>query len=727
MLSGTCETTGAQNSFCVTLHEALYGARPFAGDSLAELRVNITRGIRRPPPPGAGIPGHVAAALRRGLSVDPDARWASMDALLERLTYQPPNWRRRGLSLALGLTAVGASGYAVAISRAPAPCGDIDARLEGVWDEARRMSIADAFARSSVSYAADLWPRVRLDLHEYADAWTGALRSACQSHVAGELSDASYDQQHACLERRRAALDVALRQLADADAEIVENAPSMVGGLPPPERCHFAHEVAYQFSAAPEVVADAERLRSRVSELEVVAASGKVAEAHEGLKAIEDEVRGTGHLVLLAEYALARRRVAESQPGDELPLEGLDAALRAGDDLLAAELSLLLSFPTPGGEDVYLRLARSLTLRLDALETPTGVGVLVQAAYGQMLRGDLDGALTSARRVVEIADALPEHGWLLRAQARSVLAEILTHHGQHHEARAQIEQALALHQEHEGETHPGLFRALETRARAELESGHAARALDLFDQALELHRRAWGGQKIDGDLRHGRAYALDELGRFDEAIAEFEAVIDNLTRAGVDDIRIAEARNSLGVTLDRKGEHARAVAELERARGEALLSYGPDHPVTGAFLMSLADAELHLGNTAEARKHFERAREIWSRAGPGTEMFDYARNGLGLVALAEGDYTGARALLEEVLVTRVARGSPPVRIAATQLGLARAMHHDGPSLRPRACSLAADAKAAFAEAGPGYAREHGEVASWARATCEDDRDDAPAR
>jgi serine/threonine protein kinase len=69
-----------QYGFCVSLYEALYGARPFAGDTPGELLDAIEQG---PEPPAArAIPPGVEEALARGLSFEPKERFASMEELL---------------------------------------------------------------------------------------------------------------------------------------------------------------------------------------------------------------------------------------------------------------------------------------------------------------------------------------------------------------------------------------------------------------------------------------------------------------------------------------------------------------------------------------------------------------------------------------------------------------------------------------------------------------------
>ncbi len=96
-----------QFSFCVALWEALYGRRPFLGETLAEIASEVTRGAIQDPPADAGVAPRFAAILRRGLVVDPEQRFPSMHALLQALAAPaaPPrrfvSWPRALLAAAL--------------------------------------------------------------------------------------------------------------------------------------------------------------------------------------------------------------------------------------------------------------------------------------------------------------------------------------------------------------------------------------------------------------------------------------------------------------------------------------------------------------------------------------------------------------------------------------------------------------------------------------------------
>ena len=83
LAEATSERTD-QFSFCVALYEALYGERPFTGESLLRLLHNVTRGNLAPVPEDREVPAWIRRALVRGLRSEPRERWPSMAALIGR-------------------------------------------------------------------------------------------------------------------------------------------------------------------------------------------------------------------------------------------------------------------------------------------------------------------------------------------------------------------------------------------------------------------------------------------------------------------------------------------------------------------------------------------------------------------------------------------------------------------------------------------------------------------
>ena len=96
-------------AFCVTLWEALYGERPFAGTTPGALLEAIAAGPPRPRS-RADVPRSVRDTIVEGLAFSPDARPGSLDALLDALSASAP---RRSRALPLVLVTVVAAGVAL--------------------------------------------------------------------------------------------------------------------------------------------------------------------------------------------------------------------------------------------------------------------------------------------------------------------------------------------------------------------------------------------------------------------------------------------------------------------------------------------------------------------------------------------------------------------------------------------------------------------------------------
>ncbi len=81
-----------QWAFCVALHEALWGVRPFIGNDAAQIQAAALRGQPIATAPG-NVPPMLRRAVMRGLRPDPDARFAQMAellAILQRLYSRRP-------------------------------------------------------------------------------------------------------------------------------------------------------------------------------------------------------------------------------------------------------------------------------------------------------------------------------------------------------------------------------------------------------------------------------------------------------------------------------------------------------------------------------------------------------------------------------------------------------------------------------------------------------------
>ncbi len=110
--SGKVGPVADQFSFAVALWEALTGARPYAGDTEPALEAAIdARRIQNAPP---HLPRRLVRALHRALSVDPAARFGSMDELIAELEAILPAPRASVWPFVLGAVATAGIGAVAA-------------------------------------------------------------------------------------------------------------------------------------------------------------------------------------------------------------------------------------------------------------------------------------------------------------------------------------------------------------------------------------------------------------------------------------------------------------------------------------------------------------------------------------------------------------------------------------------------------------------------------------
>ncbi len=130
-LGESVDARADQFAFCVALYEALYGAVPFAGETMAALGERVLAGDVRPVPVASPVPIAVRDAVLRGLSRDRAARFAAMPELLDALAAnlaRPPRRVWPAVLAAIASLAIGIAIYLAIATRG----GDVTVPAHGV-------------------------------------------------------------------------------------------------------------------------------------------------------------------------------------------------------------------------------------------------------------------------------------------------------------------------------------------------------------------------------------------------------------------------------------------------------------------------------------------------------------------------------------------------------------------------------------------------------------------
>jgi tRNA A-37 threonylcarbamoyl transferase component Bud32/tetratricopeptide (TPR) repeat protein len=538
-----------QFSFCVALYEALYGERPFAGNSMYALTTNVVQGTIKEAPASTKVPLWVRRILLRGLRPKAPERFPSMKALLEALEKDPAvARRRRAMTVAAVLLPVLVGlGVRQSVASHQMVCDGAADRLAGVWElgpasgeSARQAAIHRAFLGSGKGYAADVYASVSRILRSYAEAWSNMYREACEAtHVRGEQSAEVLDLRMSCLQERLGGLRALTQVYSAATAEVVEHAVSAANGLGSLERCA---DVPLLRSVVrppedPEMRARVEDLRRRLADLKARFDAGSWREGVGPAEALSKEARAVGYRPLTAEVLalLGRERLKIADvPGSERDLE---------EAFWQADASR--------HDDVRAEVASYLAWDYGYL----------QSDFGQ------------ARRWTDASEA------------------VLGRLGGHDLQRAWLLNNLACIEGLRGQKEP---------------------SLRFNQEALSLKQKVLGPDNSDVALSEGNvAVALLELGREQEALTHVDRSLDILSRGvGVGHPEYATQLNNRGEILNALGRYRDARGAFESSRIIWERELGLEHRNLGYVLTGIGESYLGERDPVSALAPLERAWRI---------------------------------------------------------------------------------------------------------------------
>ena len=312
-----------QFSYCVSLWEGLYGVRPFDAPTVGEMMLKIVEGQPEQGPNRAAVPGWLGSVVARGLAIAPGDRHPSMDALLEALSHDPYERRRRRVWFSAGVVTLAAAGFGVDawLDAREERCSGAQQHLAGVWDEARREQVRGAMLETGVPFAERAWQHAAEELDDYATRWATMHTEACEATtVRKELSMAVMDLRMVCLRRGLQELEAAADLLDDADPAVVTRSADLVGSLMPLTRCQDIE--ALQADVAPPSVEERPKVEAARAALALAQAertAGRLIASREALERARELIEEVEYRPVRSELAVSDGRLLADEGGSMKP------------------------------------------------------------------------------------------------------------------------------------------------------------------------------------------------------------------------------------------------------------------------------------------------------------------------------------------------------------------------------------------------------------------------
>ncbi len=640
-----------QFSFCVSLFEALYGQRPFAGETLVEVAAHVLEGQIAVPHDSSRAPAWLDRAVRRGLAVDPTERFESMEQCLQFLARGQTRRRRRLAALGIAglVTVTAGSLFAAHLTerRRIEGCRERGAEIDSLWNEHVATKLRTAFTETGMSFAGPSSETLVAHFDRFAKDWRSTRTSVC---LAEDLQDPTLgDRAQWCLDERRIQLEVLLAQMLEIDVGTIEHAVPTAMQLADVAPCGDSVLLERLPTPPPEQRASALALHRDIVRSHALSQSRRKDEA---LVLAQEAQRDAQALRWPPLLATASHAVGSIQGMKEQYAE--------------AEKSL---------EDAYFEAYAAGATNIAATAATALVGLT-----GDDL-GRHDDGIRWARLAQIPLRTLGEPAALTRATLLSHRGLIERRAGDYEAAAEHMEQALAIRKAHLGSDHPMLATLLANQGLIAWDAGRYDEADTLHLRALEINESSLGAD------HPSVARALNNLAILHESVGHY-ARAEALQRSALsifeavyqpEHTEIAMSVNNLGVVAIAQGRaeeardlHARAVGIWEHV-------LGPDHPEVAQGLVNLAVAHSELGDADEALRLYQRALEIQQRTlGPTHVKLADTLNNLGVNRFDAGAYADAIPFYERALaILEPALGPAHPRVATALDNLAEAVLASG--------------------------------------------------
>jgi tetratricopeptide (TPR) repeat protein/predicted Ser/Thr protein kinase len=585
-----------QFSFCAALYWALYRTPPFDPMQLAAAAIdaaeavtasgvrplNFARTVIKEPPKEPSVPAWLKRAMLRGLQLAPDARFPSMQALLDELGMDRYAGRLKWMAAAAGLVLV-AGGVGLTyqqVSRRAQLCGGAEAQLAHVWDGPIQATIQSAFGATGKPYAARSWEAVKQRLDAYSQGWVAMRREACEdTRIRGVQTEQLLSLRMVCLDRRLKEMRALTRLLSSADGAVVEKAVDAALALPSLRQCADVEALSAPVSPPEDPAAQAkiEKISSTLASAKALGDAGKYKQALEVAQTASATASELQYLPLQAE-ALQLLGWLQAMSGDDKKgMATLGDAVWTAESgrhdpvkaLAASRLVYVAGYLQGRGEEAepWSRLASATLNRLGGGETETQI----ELYYGVGSARVRQGRLAEGQAAYEKAEALAarEFGPLdpRRAVLLSSLGFIYVQQGELDKGRKALLQALDLIEKVRGPDHPSAAYPHSALAELYQASKDHPNALLHIRKAFSIWQAAFGPKHpIVGGGHDSVGSILFQQESYAEALVEYTRAIEvKVAALGPDHPNLGYSYDGLGRTYVRLGKMKEAVPYLEHA------------------------------------------------------------------------------------------------------------------------------------------------------------------
>jgi tetratricopeptide (TPR) repeat protein len=718
-----------QFSYCVTLYEALFGARPFRADDFGELCQAVTRGLAGPLPKRRGLGPRVKRAIARGLAVDPARRYASMKELVGELTGQRQKrgwaWAAR-LALAC-LTLAGVLGVWELHQSRALLCSGGKAKMARIWDSALKEKMHAAFSATGLTFADLAWRRTEQSTDRYARAWEDMYKEACEAtRVRGEQSDLVLSLRMQCLDQRIDELAATTELFTHADAEIVERAATLTDTLGAIDRCKDPQDLngVARPPDDPGLRASVGTLRAQLAKAQVLLEAGKYAAGRTLATGLAKQALALPYRPVQAE-ALYLRGALEARSGDEHAAEdtlyaAMSAAEAARHDQLAAQIWVTLFGVESSLHDADARHGEALALA--AIDRLGERGLLRAELLGKLgvLRqdqGQIAEAVAKHDEAIAILERLPGDQRRAMAEALCNRASARVRANRVDEGLDDYRRCLELRERTLDPDHPLIAAVIDAIAIVRADLGQHEQARKMYLRALAIQERGLGPEHPDvAETLSNLTLTLIDEGKAKEALQlQQRALQINLKAYGHDHPYVAFAYNNLGLVWRALGDNTRRRESYAEALAIREKVYGPDHISVANALRNVAAAALDQDKPAEALVLYQRALHIDEKVlGPDHPDLSLILIGIGTAYRDLHDYAAALPSLERALKLRETTKLAPDYLALARFKLAQTLWDLGRD-RDKARTLATEARDGYVALGmSSHAVDVANVQAWLR-------------